>query len=479
MLTHSPPRARLPALYSDFRPQRTLNPDGYQANISAWRRVLASIARSGLAPRPPKSATANLLVLDCDDRLLGALESKQYGRPLALGAAVADALAERELMPLRDFLAARESIYRRPAAWGVSPWAVASWVFRQLGVTDALRGGADRLPKAQLVVLANVEAAAKAFGDKVAGHTSRFERTFSKAHFRKTFAGQLMEGNTLSETDVDVLLTSLSRDKGVVLYDGETVKIKTPGADETALTEEDASVAQLKELLDYLNHQTTALNKRIAELGRSARDAVANKNRVVALAALRSKKLAESSLERRLATAGQLEEVAAKIEQASDNVQLVKVMESSGEALRSLNAAVGGAGRVEDVVDHLREQMDQADEVTSILAEGDAGAVDEGEIDDELALLEGEERRKEEEKEGARLEAEKAPKDAEQQREAEETRKRLEAIQGPKPLPEGQGQKGEGSSADQSPEVLLEEAAEGLSRMSLNEAQPAQAQSET
>lgn len=417
---------------------------------------------------------ANHLVLDCDDRLPAALESKQYGRPLALGAVVSEALAEKELVPLQNFLKAKESIYNKQ--WGLSPWAVASWVFRQLGVTDSLQGS-DRVPRGQLVVIANVESVAKAFSDKITSHASRFERTFSKAHFYKTFADQLIQGSALSETDVGVLLTFLSRDKGAILYDGETVKVKAAGTDDTALAEEDASIAQLKELLEYLHHQTAALNTRIEELTNTAKDAVAKKNRVVALAALKSKKLAESSLEKRLATLGQLEDVAAKIEQASDNVQLVKVMESSGEALRSLNAAVGGTERVEEVVDRLREQVGQADEVTNIIAEGGGTVViDESEIDDELAELEGEEKRAKEEKEHAREKAEKAEKarvEAELQKEAEEMRKRLDAIGTPKPLPES----GEpAATGDKSPGTLVEETAKGLSRMSLEE--PLRAQPE-
>jgi charged multivesicular body protein 7 len=79
---------------------------------------------------------------------------------------------------------------------------------------------------------------------------------------------------------------------------------------------------------------------------------------------------------------------------------------------------VGGAEGVEEVVGRLREQMEAADEVGSILAEA-AGSVvvDEGEIDDELAAMVGEESSKAEEAERKRREAE-----------AEETRKRLEAA---------------------------------------------------
>ncbi|KAK0636912.1 Snf7-domain-containing protein [Bombardia bombarda] len=412
-------KARLPALYSDFQSQRTLNPDGYQANVSAWRRALARIARSGLAPSA-RAASPNLLVLNCDEQLLRALESNQYGQPLALGAVVREALSQKDLMPLHDFLTAKSSIYARP--WSV--WNLASWTMKQLGVSDILKS--DKLPAGQFVVIANVEEAGKQFQaskSAAAAAESRFERTFSKAHFYRTFNDQLVEGKQLSNTDMDVLLHFLSRDKGAILYDGNTVKIQPPGQPiEAAITEEDASIAQLKELLIYLTHQTSLLSARIDELTHAAKDAVAKKNRIAALAALKSKKLAETTLERRFATVHQLEEVAAKIEQAADNVQLVRVMEASGEALRSLHAQVGGAERVEEVVDRLRDQMAAADEVTSILAESGGVVVDEGEIDDELAALEGAEQ--------ARVaEAERVRKEAEQAREAEEMRKRLDAVE--------------------------------------------------
>jgi charged multivesicular body protein 7 len=41
-----------------------------------------------------------LFVLHADEQLLRALETKQYGRPLALGAVVREAVGERDLLPL-------------------------------------------------------------------------------------------------------------------------------------------------------------------------------------------------------------------------------------------------------------------------------------------------------------------------------------------------------------------------------------------
>lgn len=445
-------KARIPALYSDFRSLQNTNPDGYHANVSAWRRGLASLVRAGLAPTGSgSSSTPNHIVLSADESLLRALESKQYGRPLALGAVIREATLVKDLVPLQDFLRAKESIYYK--SWGSIPWSIASWGLRQLGLTGAFTlGGDDRLPGGQYVVVANVEAASKALLEQTAGLSSRFETTFSKVQFQTEFKDSILKGQRLSETDVEVLLRFMSRDQGLLLYNGKTVKIKSPGAQEAAITTEDETIASLKELIESLSHQTAVLDKKIEELAITAKEAVAKKNRVSALAALKSKKRAEASLQQRFETLNQLEEVAAKIEQASDNVQLVKVMGASSEVLKNLNAEVGGVEGVEEVVDHLREQMGQADEVSSILAE-QGPAVDEGEIDDELEALEQEETRKEEAIERTR-------KEAERRKEAEETARKLSELDALKPI------------MGEEPEA--EELSRELSQMSLKEEPQAQ-----
>lgn len=422
LVEHEPAfrKARLPALYSDFQGQRTTNPDGYHANVSAWRRGLASLVRAGLAPAGSGSSpTPNHVILSADESLLRALESKQYGRPLALGAVIREAIQQKDLIPLQDFLKSQQSIYYK--SWSSIPWNVASWGFRQLGLTGAFTfGGTDRLPGGQFVVIANLEAASKAVVENTAPLTSRFERTFSKVQFQTEFRDSILKGQQLSEMDMEVLLKFMSRDQGVLLYDGKTIKIKKPGNPETAITAEDETIASLKELTEYLEHQTSILEKKIDELTITAKEAVAKKNRVSALAALKSKKLAETSLQTRFATLNQLEAVSTKIEQASDNVQLVKVMGASADILKGLHEQVGGAEGVEDVVDRMREQMAQADEVSSILNES-GPVVDQGELDDELdAMLEQE--RKEEEA------VERAKKEAEQRKEAQETAKRLAEL---------------------------------------------------
>lgn len=354
-------------------------------------------------------------------------------------------------MPLQQFLKAKESIYYR--SWSSLPWSIVSWGLRQAGIG----GPGDNLPKGQFVILHNLEVVSKTFGEATADRTSPFERTFSKTHFQRTFAEGLLEKQQrLSEIDLEVLVTFLSRDKNMLATDGNTVKIRS-GREDVVITQEDSAIASLKELMEDLTRQTEVLSRRIDELNVAAQDAVRRKNKIAALAALKSKKLAETNLSRRHDTLSQLEDVAVKIEQAADNVQLVKVMQSSTVALRSLNAQVGGADKVDEVLENLREQMGEVDEVGNIIAEAGPGAtVDEAEVDDELEAMLAEERKKDEE-------AERIKREAQEQKEAEETRRKLAELEklGPLPVP---GQEGEKASRPLTP---ITATANGLGEMQI------------
>jgi charged multivesicular body protein 7 len=80
--TNDAKRARLPSLYSDFTLQRHTNPDGYAANVAAWERALQKAAKAGLIPTP--GDMHDTLSIRTGEDLLRSLETKEWGRPLAL-----------------------------------------------------------------------------------------------------------------------------------------------------------------------------------------------------------------------------------------------------------------------------------------------------------------------------------------------------------------------------------------------------------
>ncbi|PYI21003.1 hypothetical protein BO86DRAFT_7770 [Aspergillus japonicus CBS 114.51] len=404
---------RLPSLYSDFPIHRKINPEGYNTNITAWQHALANAAKHGYIHSTPASSSsgtkpkANHLILRADETLLRDLEIPECGRPVALGAVLDEAIRNRTMVPLQMYKNSGVSLQK--PGWGIdtsalSPWVVMSWGMKQLkGVVLGSEEATPRLQAQELVLVENLkEAAERVVKKATAQKPSKTDLVYSKERFVEEFASILDEGSQLSNADLDVLLLYLSRDSGAIAYDGKTIRFRPTNDSPREITEQDTAVASIKSLMATMATQVESLEKKIDELNMTAKTALQNKNRVSALSAVRSKKLAEHNLKQRFDTLMQLEEVYSKIEQATDQVEFVKVMESSAGALRGLHAQIGGAARVEDVVEELRDEMTKVDEVGNILNEA-GPQIDEMEIDEELEELENKEREAREEKEAEEI----------------------------------------------------------------------------
>ncbi|KAL2429517.1 hypothetical protein ABEF95_005668 [Exophiala dermatitidis] len=412
-------RTRLPSLYSDLTVQKTSNPEGYAANVTAWESALTRAALAGKLPIEQR------LILQTSEDLLNALASPQYGRPSGLGCVLDDAVRHGKMIDLKDFLISDKSIYNR--SWLPSPWAILRWSLRQVGIVGAhsYEAPGGRLRNGSLVLVPALEEIYRKMQAVRDRHTqSLTDRILSRELFLKELNDLVPGDAPLSEEDVNVLLRFLARDKQVLSCDATTIKFKAPGASlPEPITHEDRSIASLKTLITNLTAQIDNLTARVSVLQNTAQQAVKAGNKTSALSALRSKKLAERSLQSRVDTIHQLEEVYGKIQAAADQVEVVAAMEASAGVLKTLNKQVGGVEKVEDVLESLREEMGKVDEVTGVIAEPlDGKAVlDEGEVDEELESMEREESIKKQEKEREvkkRIEAQ----------EAEATRRRLAEL---------------------------------------------------
>jgi charged multivesicular body protein 7 len=371
---------------------------------------------------------------------------------------VHESIQRRDIIPVKEFENSKESIYHNP--WSLNALNLLGWGLRQLGVE---RGFNPKLATGQFIVRQNIEDAGKALIKLTDMKRGRVDRIYS----RKEFADfrDVLQPKELSDRDMDLLLRYLQRDKGYLVYDAQTVKLLATG-DTATITHEDATIANLKSLIQDLEDQTKALEMRVNELATAAREAVSRKNKVSALAALRSKKLTESTLAKRHATLSQLEEIFLKIRQASDQVELVGVMESSATLLGALNKEIGGVERVDGVLDDLREQMGRVDEVENAIAEvAQGGAVDEGDIDDELEQMESEERKKVEDRE-------KRAREEKEGREEEKMRRKLAELEDIERLAAEEASRATKERKAEKDgwreEIGLEESLEGMKRMSLD-----------
>ncbi|KAF2263340.1 hypothetical protein CC78DRAFT_534115 [Lojkania enalia] len=387
-------RGRLASLYSDFRTQISSNPDGYHANIAAWKKALADAARAGVIPT--KGASHDLLNIQIGEELARALQHREYGRPTCLPAVFHEAVSKKEMIPLKDFLSSQTSIYK--TSWAPSPWSVVKWGLRLVGVLGQ-PGFGDKFEVGNFVVLNNVETAAQEILKQMSHRTSSIDLILSRSDFLKRFANVLNHKATLTSNDLEILLTHLSRDRQAISYNSQTIKFK-PESEPIPLpiTQEDTTIANLRDMLSKINSQIPPLAEKVASADAAAKEAVMSKQITRAKVALRSKKLAESALAQRSDVALKLEGVYAQLQQAADQVEIVEAMKASAAALKGLNRKIGGSEGVSGVLDALRDQMATADEINTIINES-GEPVDEAEIDYEFAELKKAEEEKREQEE--------------------------------------------------------------------------------
>ncbi|KAF2734959.1 hypothetical protein EJ04DRAFT_576509 [Polyplosphaeria fusca] len=394
-------QGRLASLYSDFRNQLSLNPDGYHANVNAWKKALADAARAGVIPS--QGPSHDLLSIQAGHGLVQALQHKQHGLPTCLPVVFADAEAKKEMVPLKDFLASDTTIYQ--TSWMPSPWEILQWGLRLAGVLEQ-PGFGDKLKTENLVVVGNLEIAANQVLKQMADPTSSIDLVLSHADLHRRFAHVLDSSAPLTSNDLKILLRFLQRDKQALSYNDKAIKFKSSNDPAPApITQEDEAIATLRDTLARVESQIPPLAEKIASADASAKEFVRTKQLTRAKATLRQKKMAEAALAERTDIALQLEGVYAQLQQAADQVEVVAAMKASAVALRGLNERVGGAEGVADVMDDLREQHATADDINRIINES-SEQIDEGEVEDEFEALEKAEREKQETEAKARREKE-------------------------------------------------------------------------
>ncbi|KAK6499745.1 hypothetical protein TWF481_010101 [Arthrobotrys musiformis] len=391
-------KARLPSLYSDFAPLQTVNPDGYTANITAWKSALSKATYAGLIP-----SSSDHFVLPVTPLLLPSLTTREYGTP-ALGCVINEGIASEEFIPLKSFLAREGSIYYKP--W-VDPWKVLSWGLKQAGVGGG--GVSAKLVNGEVVVVKNVEEVS----GRVVKVISRGQRDVDRIMTLETLeheVGRILGGEMqLSERDMKVLVKYLSRDLGQASVQGKTIKFKPADSPLQPILQSDITTAQLKHLIITQNLKVDALSSKITALQEKAKQAVLAKNKITALSALKSKKMTEEHLQTVTNSLSSLESVLMKIEQAVDNAALIDTLEQGSKVLAGLNKVTGGVERVEKVMDELQEQMDETDEISRIVTEPGTAKLDEieGDVQEEFEMLLKEEKERETKlEEGRRQDAE-------------------------------------------------------------------------
>ncbi|KAF9013970.1 Snf7-domain-containing protein [Cyathus striatus] len=396
--------SRLQALYADFSRQKHSNPAAFHANVEWWKKTLESFLSYGLQEAFDR-LPGDRLVFHANRGLLDRLKVEGAGKPLSLSAVITDLLASKVLMSYSQFMQAKTSIYNP----GWLPVRIASffigkpfwWALEQAGIVgeDGILTTGDRHHDwwGDYVFVSLLEHAAdKVLEKQQAKVGGAVDQLYTFNSFKQEFAGVTGGGEYLKDADTNVLLKYLERDKGILARDGQVIKFVTvySSAEERSISAVDHGILELKMAVRNLQAQVISLQHRIEECTKKASNALEQKQKSVALSYIRSRKLLQDMLEKRLGSLSILESTLISVDNAATNVEMMKTYESSAITLRTILAHPSlQRENIDKTMDALAEANADAQEIDeAVKIAVDAAVeidenVDDTELEDELQAL--------------------------------------------------------------------------------------------
>lgn len=363
-------KSRLPSLFSDFSPLALSNRDGYDANINAWTTALNNVLLDG-----------GRLCIKADKDLVDSLASRQWGRPLALATVEYEARQKKIWIPVKQFLEQTDSIYH------------VSGLFERLSIGSVARWGLSKVWASRpaqhvsgtiYVCVASVEIV----GEQVTHQLKLMSESGYSGYVTTTSllteALKISTELRLSSTDMQILLRYLERDKCLITRSSDVIKvIPCAKAEHQIVSETDIAIAHLKSTLSQLSSQISQLSTRLDSLNAQIRMSISKQQKSMALGAMKTRNLVDKQLIQRTDNLHTLEQILLKIDDAANNIGILKAMQGGSKALAEIMKQVGGIERVDQVLDQVQEQMAVNDEIGVAIAGASAAVVGEGEDNDE------------------------------------------------------------------------------------------------
>ncbi|PVF94856.1 hypothetical protein CPB86DRAFT_788647 [Serendipita vermifera] len=403
---------RIQSLYSDLGRQKLSNPTGYAANLTWWRSTLQELVSKRLQP-----ASENALILHVDQDLSDALRWEKVGRPAGLAVVIDDLTRDGVLHPLSQFLSSSVSIYEGGSVVGrVADLLIKRsfwWALEHLNLVspDASESATSLWKRVvgDYVVISVVEKLADSI---IAAQDEKTSLTLSdslyntelfKKHAESCLKGTSLPIKSLSDTDIKVLLKYLSRDRRLIVIQGEVIKFAEDPSTRQ-ITSIDRGVLELKATIERIEQQIDHVQSSIDTRTVQIKAALLAKRQEIAKLQLTSRKALESLLAQRAKTLTNLTAALSSIDQAHGDVAIMKAYEASSKVLKDiLSKPELQRERVDEVMDKLREGMEGAEEIRKAVEEGgwevieaSGSTVDEDELQKELDQIVAEEKAKEE-----------------------------------------------------------------------------------
>lgn len=436
--------SRMNSLYSDFRKIEEGNPEGFAANIAAWKTALLSML--GNCDNFPDRTLIN-----AGPDLVSFFDTLQHGTPLALDTVFDQLVKNKSIVPFPTYMdPKRNPIYSGSTWWSLAkpnPIGIVSWAFQKTGLYDPSWKSAQNngktigtLKREKYVAISALEVVATALVSQIEkdinsssligivkgatttstdpsessnrlyamGTPGGYTRSiFTKQMFYATYNRVTIPPKTgpynqlsnsaleieLSNSDLDVLLVYLSKDMPKLSVKNDVIKLQIHAANNSeisAVTDKDVTYAQLKHTVGKVIQRVNDLSAQIEACDKKARSALASKGsnrQSIAKYAVKSRKMAQSSQDSALDMLGNLEKTLSSLDTAEGNSEAFKALENSVSILNSLQKEIGGVEKVTELMDRLGDEMADTEEIDKQLGSLTASKVDEDDLDEELEAM--------------------------------------------------------------------------------------------
>lgn len=379
------PETRLNSLYSDFRPLKELNPEGFHANVRTWKDYLL------------RTVCHDRLTIKCGRSLLESLNLMQFGVPQSIDVVLDELVSEGTLIPLEDFVQGKQNIFLSSLRWALRKTPILP-PFR-----SRISSKGFYLKEVELVAVPSLEEKYGIVMDKIKSSIYSHSNKFSDLIFTKDdFCRRVQMNDFLNDwAEFEIMLTYLQLFKREIVVDNNVVKMCGRGAgnlvsnfEPNKITENDRSIASLKSVTWRYKSQISNLEESIAHYSQVLEgDIESGCPKELQRVHLRIKKMLEKNLLNSYNNLHNIQQMRDSIEAALDAVTLYEVLQQSKGAIKTISEELGSVEKIEKTLIESEDEMSKIEEISNVLT---AGRDNEDEIDKELENM-GKELKKEQE----------------------------------------------------------------------------------
>lgn len=358
--------SRLSSLYSNFTKLKEVNPEGYDANLAAWCHIIPHLVkdkRLGLSAR-------SIVLLDWSS-VVAAVTIPTFGPPKELQLVLETLVNDNKMVPMNWFVLSglhQDAWYSKLTLWFTKPKI--------------------RWQQELFICVAEL----KSLSEKVYNQTVIPAVAAGRILYSKKLLLQLVSDVGVTASDVELLLIHWSMDESFCTIEGkvtdENCYVKF---DKNPITQSDKSVIDLNNQNMVLQQQIIDAESKIKSIDADIKKFIIdykkdelNKLRVTNL--LQLKHLLMGTLSKYLETSKLIQNLQTKLTEASSNLDIVSMLETSNKALTALNDKVN-LEKLELLKDDIEENIDRTNQISDMMMDMSATGTDEQDIEDELQNL--------------------------------------------------------------------------------------------